>query len=173
MYKKIMEFWVIERESNELQAPPFEFKEEVEEYFNGLTKAGGGIQAKLAEAEAARARRMLDAIREIRREKILIASVEGTLNEANLMEGEAPVAKAAPVEGAAGAGAGAGEAAAAAGGAGATKKILARLLRDVPSFIGADLKTYGPYKCEDVALLPAQNVDALIKRGIATEIQRR
>lgn len=166
MYKKIMEFWVIERESNELQAPPFEFKEEVEEYFNGLTKAGGGIQAKLAEAEAARARRMLDAIREIRREKILIASVEGTLNEANLMAGEAPVAKAAPVEGAAGAGAGA-------GGSGATKKILARLLRDVPSFIGADLKTYGPYKCEDVALLPAQNVDALIRRGIATEIQRR
>ncbi len=164
MYKKIMEFWVIERESNELQAPPFEFKEEVEEYFNGLTKAGGGIQAKVAEAEAARARRMLDAIREIRREKILIASVEGTLNEANLMEGEAPVAKTAPVEGAAGAGA---------GGTGATKKILARLLRDVPSFIGADLKTYGPYKCEDVALLPAQNVDALVKRGIATEIQRR
>jgi DNA replication initiation complex subunit (GINS family) len=53
------------------------------------------------------------------------------------------------------------------------KKILVRVLRDVPSFVGADLKTYGPYKTEDVVLLPAQNAEALIKREIATEIKRR
>jgi len=53
------------------------------------------------------------------------------------------------------------------------KKILVRLLRDVPSFVGADLKTYGPLKSEDVVLLPAQNADSLVKRGIASEIQRK
>jgi len=169
VYKKIIEFWVNEREARELQAPPFEFKEGVEEYLKGLTSAGSagsgsGIQAKLAEAEAARARRMLEAINALRREKICAASADGTLNEANLMEGESPAAKVAPaepvVEGVAAP-------------AEAAKRILVRLLRDVPSFVGADLKTYGPYKSEDVVLLPAQNTDALVKRGIATEIQRR
>jgi len=160
VYKKIMEFWVNERESRELQAPPFEFAEEVEKYLKGLAGTDGGIQSKLAEAEAARAKRMLDAIRAIRREKICAASVEGILNESNLMEGETTAAKEAP-------------AVAAASPVDAAKKILVRLLRDVPSFVGADLKTYGPYKSEDVVLLPAQNTDALVKRGIATEIQRR
>jgi len=166
VYKKIIEVWVNEREARELQAPPFEFKEGVEEYLKGLTSAGNGsgIQAKLAEAEAARTRRMLEAIRVLRREKICAASADGTLNEANLMEGESPAAKVAPAEPVADGVAVPAEAA---------KRILVRLLRDVPSFVGADLKTYGPYKSEDVVLLPAQNTDALVKRGIATEIHRR
>jgi DNA replication initiation complex subunit (GINS family) len=80
------------------------------------------------------------------------------------MEGESPAAKVAPAEPVADGVAVPAEAA---------KRILVRLLRDVPSFVGADLKTYGPYKSEDVVLLPAQNTDALVKRGIATEIHRR
>jgi len=54
-----------------------------------------------------------------------------------------------------------------------TKKILVRILQDVPSFVGVDMKIYGPYKAEDVVLLPEQNVEALIKRGVATIIERR
>lgn len=167
MYKKIIEFWTSERESGELQAPPSGFTEGVDEYLKGLVRADSSVQSKVALAELERAKKMLAELRSVRREKICVASIEGTLNESNLMEGEtaaAAAATAAPskeaIDGAAPS-------------ADAAKKILVRLLRDVPSFVGADLKTYGPYKTEDVVLLPAQNTSALIKRGIATEIQRR
>ncbi len=164
VYKKIIEFWTSERESSELQAPPSGFTEGVDEYLKGLVRSDSSIQSKIAQAELVRAKRMLAELQAVRRGKICAASTEGTLNESNLMESEAAATnKVVPKEAFDGA----------ASPADAAKKILVRLLRDVPSFVGADLKTYGPYKTEDVVLLPAQNTDALIKRGIATEIQRR
>ncbi|HDO20023.1 MAG: hypothetical protein NDF56_03890 [archaeon GB-1845-036] len=47
------------------------------------------------------------------------------------------------------------------------KKILVRFVRDVPAFVGVDLKTYGPFQSEDVAYLPLINAEALVKRGVA------
>jgi hypothetical protein len=61
-YKKIIEF-LGQREGGEgASGPAVRVKEGVEEYLKGLTSAGNGsgIQAKLAEAEAARTRRMLE-----------------------------------------------------------------------------------------------------------------
>ncbi len=48
---------------------------------------------------------------------------------------------------------------------------LIRFIKDVPSIIGVDLKTHGPFKREDVATLPHENAESLIKQGVAVEIR--
>lgn len=158
MYRKIMEFWTSEREASGLVKPPPAFEDDVAGYISSL-EAGTGNYASLRAAEASRARRMVEELRLIRKAKICEALVSGELNEELLMpsEGGAILAR---------------KGAPAAGAPEPAKRILTRLLRDVPSFVGVDLKTYGPYKSEDVVLLPAQNAEALIKRGLATEIRK-
>jgi DNA replication factor GINS len=50
------------------------------------------------------------------------------------------------------------------------KRTLVRFLRDVPAIIGADMKTYGPFKTEDIGTVPAENAGVLVKQGLATKI---
>lgn len=40
---------------------------------------------------------------------------------------------------------------------------------DTPAFMGADEKTYGPFKKGDIAKLPEENIKVLIEQGIAKE----
>lgn len=49
--------------------------------------------------------------------------------------------------------------------------ILVRFLKDVPSIIGVDLKAHGPFLREDIANLPWENGESLIRQGNAVEIQ--
>jgi len=42
---------------------------------------------------------------------------------------------------------------------------------DVPAFVGADTKDYGPFKKGDIAKLPEENVKILIERGIAKKFE--
>lgn len=51
------------------------------------------------------------------------------------------------------------------------KRIVLRFLKDVPSIIGADMKTYGPFKIEDVASLPIENAKIMIKQGSAEKVE--
>lgn len=53
------------------------------------------------------------------------------------------------------------------------RTLLVRVLQEIPAIIGADMKTYGPFKPEDVAALPAENARILIKQGAAQEIETR
>ena len=53
---------------------------------------------------------------------------------------------------------------------GPTESSIVRFLNAVPEIVGVDLKLYGPYKKEDVGSLPAQNASALVKQGLAKEI---
>ncbi len=46
-----------------------------------------------------------------------------------------------------------------------------RILKEIPPIIGADMKTYGPFKPEDIATLPDENAKILIKQGAAMEIE--
>ncbi len=51
-------------------------------------------------------------------------------------------------------------------------KVLAvRFLQDVPAIIGIDMKEYGPFKREEIAALPIENAEALIRKGVAERIQ--
>lgn len=48
---------------------------------------------------------------------------------------------------------------------------LVRFLSDFPAIIGVDLKTYGPFKAEDIATLPAENASALINQGVVKQVR--
>ena len=45
-----------------------------------------------------------------------------------------------------------------------------RFLKAIPSIIGADMKTYGPFAAEDVASVPADNAKILVKQGLAVVV---
>lgn len=49
--------------------------------------------------------------------------------------------------------------------------LLLRFVRDMPSIIGVDLKTHGPFNREDIAILPYENAESLIRQGTAVEIR--
>ncbi len=51
------------------------------------------------------------------------------------------------------------------------KRILVRFLRDIPAIVGSDMRTYGPFKIEDIATLPVENATALMKQGFAMEVE--
>lgn len=54
------------------------------------------------------------------------------------------------------------------------KEELVRLIvfkADTPQFVGADTKSYGPFKKGDIARLPEENMRVLIEQGIAEEFK--
>jgi len=51
------------------------------------------------------------------------------------------------------------------------KRRVLRFLQVIPAIIGADMKTYGPFKPEDVASVPAENAKILVKQGLAVEVE--
>ena len=51
--------------------------------------------------------------------------------------------------------------------------ILVRFVCEIPAIVGVDMKTYGPFRTEDVASLPAENAKALIQQSVALEIEMR
>jgi len=50
------------------------------------------------------------------------------------------------------------------------ERLTIRFLKDVPSIVGVDLRTYGPFLKEDVAVVPYENAESLIRQGAAAEI---
>ncbi len=49
--------------------------------------------------------------------------------------------------------------------------VLVRFLKDIPSIVGVDLKAHGPFLKEDIASLPWENAESLVRQGTAVEIQ--
>lgn len=48
--------------------------------------------------------------------------------------------------------------------------IIVRILKEIPQIIGVDMRTYGPFKPEDIAVLPEENARLLIKQEVAVEV---
>ncbi len=51
------------------------------------------------------------------------------------------------------------------------KRVALRFIKNIPTIIGADMKTYGPFIAEDVASLPVENAKMLVKQGLAVSIE--
>ncbi len=51
------------------------------------------------------------------------------------------------------------------------KRVTLRFLKAVPSIIGADMKSYGPFMVEDVASVPLENAKILVKQGLAKQVE--
>lgn len=52
----------------------------------------------------------------------------------------------------------------------ASRKVLVRFLKDFPAVTGTDLIGYGPFKKEDMALIPYDNARAFVKSGIVVPV---
>ena len=52
-----------------------------------------------------------------------------------------------------------------------SKKMIVRFLQDIPSIVGSNTRIYGPFKVEEIATLPLDNAESLIKRGIALKVE--
>jgi DNA replication initiation complex subunit (GINS family) len=50
-------------------------------------------------------------------------------------------------------------------------RVTLRFIKEVPSIIGADMKTYGPFMVEDVASVPAENAKILVKQHLAEPVE--
>ncbi|NVM56309.1 MAG: hypothetical protein HWN66_21610 [Candidatus Helarchaeota archaeon] len=48
-----------------------------------------------------------------------------------------------------------------------------RFLKDVPQIIGTDLKRYGPFLVDDIAILPKDNVETLLKHQAVAIINKK
>ena len=51
-----------------------------------------------------------------------------------------------------------------------TELLLVRFIKPLPAIMGIDLKAYGPFQPEELANIPKQNAENLIKRGIAQKV---
>ncbi len=51
------------------------------------------------------------------------------------------------------------------------KRVVLRFIKAVPAVIGADMKTYGPFMVEDVASIPVENANILVKQGLAEKVE--
>lgn len=52
-----------------------------------------------------------------------------------------------------------------------TELVLVRFMQPLPAIMGIDMKAYGPFQPEEVATIPRQNAENLIKRGIVKIVE--
>jgi len=195
-YEELLEAWKAERTSEDLSELPEDFyrraAELMAEMRSGLKMLDRGtLRARLAMTELANAEKMLSdifwtrmdkALRTLRaggalevekltpEERALITPLETSFSELRkfvdaLLRGELRQPAPGPPE--LGEERPAREEAVRPG----RKRILVRFLADVPALVGADMKVHGPFKQGDVALIPAENALALIRRGVAVEVE--
>jgi len=48
--------------------------------------------------------------------------------------------------------------------------LLVKFKKSIDKFVGADLKTYGPFEREDVAVIPMENAKILIDKGFVVDM---
>ena len=173
MYNDLYKAWKAEKASEKLQPLPSDFYQKAAGYLKGLEEdsvAGDTrtIQGRLLVDEKEIGRRLLEEIKQTRLQKIVNAmreasqvSADGlTEEERELVERfnesistykrEATKQAGSPT--------------------GPMELSVIRFLDSVPEIVGVDLKIYGPYKKEDVGSLPNQNARALIRQGLAKEV---
>jgi DNA replication initiation complex subunit (GINS family) len=182
MYEELYQAWKREKENRKLQVLPNDFYSVVSLYMKGLSEEQRmldehSVKTRLLAEELKYARRLISDLLYLRSRKILQETfIEGakldgilTVEEEVLCANIASFFKAFDKLAAAiisGRQPKVGETALA-----KPKKILVRFLREIPAIIGTDMKTYGPFKPEDIAGLPMENVDALLKQGIVVKLE--
>lgn len=181
-YGMLLEAWMRELETLELQRLPEGFYREMSEYVSRLREQTrmleqGTMRSRIALKEKEYAERMLRELFNARLRKMVSMEVEGVQVEASallpeeklfhselrrilndhterlksILLGRPPRTEAKPT------------------GKGGYKVV--RFLEALPAIIGVDMKTYGPFKPEDVASIPIENAESLIRRGVAKEVE--
>lgn len=186
MYDELYAAWRLETENAELASLPQDFYQRTAEYLRKIKQENQrqekGIKAILLEHELANASRMAKELIVTRYRKLLKILGAGkrvpadslTSEEASFWSGAAPSAEAfsgfvdnvvqgksakmemktAPSEQEI-----------------VHKRVTLRFLKPIPSIIGSDMKSYGPFMVEDVASVPIENAKILVKQGLAKTIE--
>jgi len=180
MYSELHDAWRRELESEALERLSSDFYAKAADYLRRLREEGRMIdkrtlKARLLRDELRRARRMLLQLAQIRYRKLVRELIDGekkssevlsteegrifaghsSLYEAyqsfvnGLLRGKIEVENTRKEQ----------------------KTMVLRFAKEMPEIIGADLKTYGPFKAEDVASLPQDNAGIIIKQGFAERVE--
>ena len=182
MYDELYEAWKKEKEHEEIQPLPRDFYAKLAEYQRRLKEESRMLDEKtlrgrLLQKEGENVRRLIEELIQTRYGKIMrrisagenVPTTNLTESEANLYDEVCPPAESY---------------------LGLLNNVLQgrllkaeektkprimplRILQDMPAIVGADMKTYGPFKREDVAALPLENARVLIRQGAAEEIEVR
>ncbi len=182
MYDELYEAWVKERETTEIQALPKDFYVKLAGYIKKMREESRmldekTIRAKLLRRESNNVKKMVKALIELRREKALQKTIDGkpVAKEALTSEEEELLGEVSPsIEGYQTLLKGIVD--------GRTPRIevkekskimILRFIQEIPAIIGADMKTYGPFKPEDIASLPIENARVLVKQDVAVEVEAK
>jgi len=181
-YDILLEAWRKERRSADLQPMPEGFYVEMTGYVSELREQTRmqdktSVKGKISEKERENAERMLRELSQLRLRKIVNTELEGTALPGSaltreekalqadlrlllsshedriksILTGRVPQVEARPPP--------------------RTGLKVVRFLQAVPAIMGIDMKTYGPFKPEDVVSIPTENAENLIRRGIAKEVE--
>jgi len=182
VYEKLYEAWRRERETVEIQMLPKDFYAKLADYMKKMREESRmldkkTLRARLMEREFKNAKKLVKKLYRLRREKFLNGAKEGksvpkdrlTEDEERLYAGISPFAESyqalfkdvsrgrsphvKPEK--------------------KGKRMVVRFLQEIPAIVGSDMKTYGPFKPEDIATLPVENAKALIKQGVTEEVEAK
>ncbi len=194
MYKELYAAWQREIDDPTLGALPLDFYSKISEYLRRIKDEDKVLDKKsakmnLLEHEAQNVERMLDQLLEVRYRKLVKTVTRSqklpiellTVEEASMCETFADFTKSyrkfsedlkqgqltvEPIK------------VAVKVGANTTapahqlhKRSTIRFLKNIPAIMGADMKSYGPFVAEDVASLPLQNAQILVKQGLAVLVE--
>ncbi|MEM2939171.1 MAG: hypothetical protein QXU95_02710 [Candidatus Bathyarchaeia archaeon] len=183
MYDVLFEAWRKEKENPDLQSLPKDFYAQLSDYVGRVREERRmmdeeSVRGRLLKREEENIKRMISDLIKTRYEKMMKMAIrreiapltaltseeeslyDGLLFQAeiyedllkDILQGQRPKIKKSRNKG----------------------FIVVRILKEIPrQFIGADMKVYGPFKPEDITVLPEENAKALIKQGAAKEIEAK
>jgi DNA replication factor GINS len=180
LYDELYEAWRKEKESEEIQALPRDFFAKLADYVSAIKEEGRMLDKKtlrgrLLLQEREKVARLTEELVRARYEKIMrlvsagriVPGTSLTEQETSLYEKTLPSTESylgvldtilqgrlSKVEEKV-----------------KSKNVMVRILREIPAIIGVDMRTYGPFKPEDVASLPIENARILIEEQAAEEIE--
>jgi DNA replication factor GINS len=183
MYDELYKAWAKERETTEIQALPKDFYFKLAGYIKKMKDESRmldekTVRAKLLRREFKNVKKMVKELLRMRYEKALRKTMNGEMidKEAltheeekllgevapsleshqtllkDIVNGRSPQVEAKEEK---------------------PKTVILRFVQEIPAIIGADMKTYGPFKPEDIASLPVENARILIKQGVAVEVEAK
>ncbi len=182
MYEELYEAWKREKEGLDVHVLPNDFYTKLAEYMKKMREESRmldkkTLRARLMERESKNAKKLVKKLLRLRYKKFLDQAKAGkavpknrlTEEEEQLYEGFPPLAESyqalfkdvsrgrsprgKPEK--------------------KKKMMVVRFLQEIPAIVGADMKTYGPFKPEDIAALPVENAKALIKQEAAMEVETK
>jgi len=183
-YDDLYKAWIEEKDNPKLKPLSLDFYQQTHLYLKSLIEEKSALDEKsvkrqLLKKEVANVKKMIEDLMKMRNKKVLVATLRGNTIDVNLFTNEEahaysnlttindnlkkllkstsedyviqtkPERKSKP------------------------KKILVRFLEAIPAIVGINMKTYGPFKAEDVASLPIENAEIFIKKGLAIKIDAK